>query len=74
MTSGAERDQIALVILAGTTAKTKVVDLQLRGSPAALAAPAVALKHLLPEASIGIAVEPDTALSRADPVHEAALM
>ena len=74
VTFGAERNEIVLGVRAGATAKTDVVDLQLSSSPAALAAPAVALKHLLPEAFVEIGVEPKPARFGTYLVYEAALM
>ena len=51
-----------------------MVNLQLSRSPAALAAPAVALEHLLTQVLVRIGVEPDPALFGTGPLHEAAFM
>ena len=74
MTLRAESDQIVLGVRARLTAKPDVVNLQLRRSPAALTAPAVALEHLLTQVLVRICVESDRALFWTNPVHEAALM
>ncbi|HEV2022102.1 MAG TPA: hypothetical protein VGQ94_06195 [Terriglobales bacterium] len=74
MTLSAERDEIALGVLALLTAEAEVVNFELSSSPAVLAAPAVALEYLLPEAPARIGVQPDRALFWTNAVHEAGLM
>ena len=74
MARGAESDQIALVILTGMTAEPEVMNFELSRSSAVLAAPAVALEYLLPEAPARIGVQPDRALFGTNAAHEAGLM
>ena len=50
-----------------------VVDLEVRRTAAGLAAPAVALQHLLAELAVGVGVETETGLAREQASHEAFL-
>ena len=71
MAVGAERDEIAFGVLAGVAAEPDVVNFELSRSTAALAAPPIALQHLLAEGPIGLRIEADPWALGQSPAHEA---
>ena len=73
MTLGAEGNQVGLGIVSQLTPRVDVVDLEV-GTPAAmLAAPAIALQHLLAQSTVGVRVEAEAWAAREQASHEAFL-
>ncbi len=63
MAGTAKYDEIFFDITSQGTARLNVMDLEILGSPASLASPAVALKYLPPKLPIRISVQAKPALS-----------
>jgi hypothetical protein len=54
----AERDQISVCVITQSAARANVVDLEMIGSPAVLASPAITLQHFDTEFAIRIWTQP----------------
>ena len=65
----AERDQIFVCVVTQTAPRAEVVDLEMIGSPAKLASPAVTLQYFGSEFAIRILVEPKSRSSWSEVVH-----
>ncbi len=73
VTGGAEGDEVWLGVVAQSASWVDVVDLEVSTTPAGLAAPAIALQHLLAQLTIGFWVEPEVGAAREQASHEAFL-
>ena len=73
MTPGAEGDEVLLGVIAESASGVDVVDLEISRPAAVLAAPAVALQHLLAKATVGLWVEAEPGPPWAQASHEAFL-
>ncbi len=73
MTAGAEGDEVGLGIVAQSPPRVDVVDLEVGRAAAGLAAPAIALQHLLAQLTMGLRVEAKPGPPRAQASHEAFL-
>jgi len=66
MTCTAQGDQICCNIASEQTSPLNMMDLQVFRASTLLASPAVACEHLPTKVTIGLLVEPDSRLSRAE--------
>ncbi len=73
MTPGAEGDQVRLGVVSESASWLNVVNLKVGTTPAGLAAPAIALQHLLAKSTVGLWVEAEAWAARAQASHEAFL-
>ncbi len=73
MTAGAEGDEVGLGIVAQSPPRVDVVDLEVGRAAAGLAAPAIALQHLLAKSTVGLGVEAEPGAAREQESHEAFL-
>ncbi len=73
MTPGAERDEVWLGIVAQSASWLNVVNLKVGRPAAVLAAPAIALQHLLAKSTVGLGVEAEPGAPRDRTSHEAFL-
>jgi len=73
MTPGAEGDEVLFGIVAQSAALIDVVDLEVGRTAAGLAAPAIALQHLLAKSTVGLGVEAEPGAAREQASHEAFL-
>ena len=71
MTYTAHGDEIFFRIASQMAARLPVMDLEIFGTSALLASPAIALKYLPPKLPIGISVQAKPALSRHSGNHDA---
>ena len=65
----AERDQIFVCVVTQPASRANVVDLEMIGTAAVLASPAVTLQHFDAEFAIRIWVEPKSRSSRLEIIH-----
>ncbi len=70
---GAEGDEVGLVVVAKSAAGVEMVDLKVGRPAAVLAAPAIALQHLLAKSTVGLGVEAKPGPAREQASHEAFL-
>ena len=73
VTPGTESDQVLFGIVSQPAAQVDVVDLEVGAPAAVLAAPAIALQHLLAQLTIGLRVEPEPGAAREQASHDAFL-
>ncbi len=73
VTLGTESDQVLFDIVSQAAPGVDVVDLEIRRSAAGLAAPAIALQHLLAQSTVGLGVEAEPGTVRDQTSHEAFL-
>ena len=70
---GTQSNQILLGIISQAAALTDMVDLKIGNPAAMLAAPAIALQHLLAKSTVGLGVEAEPGAAREQASHEAFL-
>ncbi len=73
MTLGAEGDEVLLGVVSELASWVDVVDLEVGTTAAVLAAPAIALQHLLAKVAVGLRVEAEPGAAREQASHEAFL-
>ena len=73
MTPGAERDEVLFGVVSQSASWVDVVDLEVCRIAAGLAAPAIALQHLLAELAVRVRVEVEPGAARDQTSHEAFL-
>ncbi len=71
VTTRAEGYEVWLGVVAEPAPRADVVDLEVGTTPAGLAAPAIALQHLLAKSTVGLGVEAEPGPARAQASHEA---
>jgi hypothetical protein len=65
----AERDQIFVHVVTQSASRAQVVNLEVLGTAAVLASPAVTLQHFGAEFAVGICVEPKSRSPRLEITH-----
>ncbi len=70
---GAEGDQVLLGVVSESASRADVVNLEVSRTAAALAAPAIALQHLLAKSTVGLGVEAEPGVAWEQTSHEAFL-
>ncbi len=73
MTAGAEGDEVWLGVVSQPAPRTDMMNLELSKTAAMLAAPAIALQHLLAQSTVGVRVEAEPGAAREQTSHEAFL-
>ena len=73
MTAAAEGDEVLFGVVPESASWMDVVNLELGRSAAVLAAPVIALQHLLAQSTVGLWVEPEAWTVQAQASHEAFL-
>ncbi len=73
MTPGAEGDEVGLGVVSQSASWVDVVDLEVGTPAAALAAPPIALQHVLAKSTVGLGVEAEPGAAREQTSHEAFL-
>ncbi len=73
MTAAAEGDEVLFGVVSESASWVDVVDLEVGRTAAVLAAPAIALQHLLAKSTVGLRVEAKPGAAWAQASHEAFL-
>ncbi len=73
MTPGAERDEVLFGVVSQSASWLNVVNLKVGRPAAVLAAPAIALQHLLAKSMVGLGVEAEAGAAWEQASHEAFL-
>ena len=73
MTAGAEGDEVWLGVVSQPAPRTDMMNLELSKTAAMLAAPAIALQHLLAQSTVGVRVEAKPGPPWVQASHEAFL-
>ncbi len=73
VTTGAKGNQILFNVVSQPAPRTDMMNLELSKTAAVLAAPPIALQHLLAKSAVGFGVEPEAWTVQAQASHEAFL-